>query len=788
MSKSNKQFSNIKLNPLSDGLIYIEQNGSLEPLIKKTNDKYLLNTEIFTSSGIISGPSAEIKTFVLDDDSIYQLISDNLIVNNQDSIKIQVEFTGDNVISNVVLNIGTSVVNETMSEISVGSKIFEVILNGLSGDHENEIINISFDSDGNTLSKNGPYITIDNTAPILRLNGSDTIEIDVLTGTYTELGAFVLNESDLNQFIVSTGLVDTSTVGNYTITYSLSQTDAAGNAATYITRSVSVVDNVPPVLQLNTPSVMYLVNNTTYDEEVTATDTYDDVKSLPLTIETIVNGSSSAQVDTSSSPNEYNILYDVQDSSGNQAVQKQRTVYVYNKDAPSGLALSNQTSNAIELSWSLVDTLGIHNIVLNKYEIFRKESTEADYISVASVNENTYTMSLSGLEQGKKYDILVRAVYNVYDYSTDLNGVVSTDPSGDSNVVQLTISDTVPPVITVVGEDPVFLMQNGTITTYNDAEATATDKVDGDISNNIVVSGDIPDVTTEEKSVITYNVSDAEGNNAVEETRTVYVFGVKEPNAPTLNLGSIEYGEILNINWDTVWGTPFITSDSETIRNTVIENYILTFTPQNGNGTVKTKNVTSISDSFDSNLLDNVNEVYNISVTANYKNGVYGLSGQTEVSNVTQLTVTEVQVARIEITTEFYNPTTNGPKSNNDTNTLFPNGWTLVSIKNEADIIGATTWSVSGYDHTYTYDMNLLTRDWTTSFNNYSDSGISFTRPGNGQTSLPMTVSSGIQESPLLRLIYALPGNVTLDITTISDIGQANIDKTKISVNGVFLN
>ena len=50
---------------------------------------------------------------------------------------------------------------------------------------------------------------------------------------------------DGGETVVTTGTVDTDTVGSYTVTYQL--TDAAGNTGT-ATRTVTVVDTTAPVV------------------------------------------------------------------------------------------------------------------------------------------------------------------------------------------------------------------------------------------------------------------------------------------------------------------------------------------------------------------------------------------------------------------------------------------------------------------------------------------------------------------------------------------------------------
>ncbi|MEJ2489776.1 MAG: DUF5011 domain-containing protein, partial [Sulfurovaceae bacterium] len=80
---------------------------------------------------------------------------------------------------------------------------------------------------------------LDATPPVITLNGEVTITLTV-GDTYTEQGATALDDVDGNVTVTISGTVDTSTEGNYTITYSA--TDSAGNTMT-AQRIVVVNDN-----------------------------------------------------------------------------------------------------------------------------------------------------------------------------------------------------------------------------------------------------------------------------------------------------------------------------------------------------------------------------------------------------------------------------------------------------------------------------------------------------------------------------------------------------------------
>jgi len=75
----------------------------------------------------------------------------------------------------------------------------------------------------------------DTTAPVITINGASTI--DVIIDTSTDAGATAVDETDGSVAVVSTGSVDTNTLGSYVITYTA--TDSATNTAS-ATRTVNV--------------------------------------------------------------------------------------------------------------------------------------------------------------------------------------------------------------------------------------------------------------------------------------------------------------------------------------------------------------------------------------------------------------------------------------------------------------------------------------------------------------------------------------------------------------------
>jgi len=90
------------------------------------------------------------------------------------------------------------------------------------------------------------------------------------------------------------------------------------------------------------------------------------------------------------------------------------------------------------------------------------------------------------------------------------------------------VIDTVKPTITLIGEEAVTLTQGDV---YSDAGATAVDSVDGDLTSEISIDNTV-DTDTLGEYTITYNVSDAAGNEAVIATRTVTVVAATPTETP----------------------------------------------------------------------------------------------------------------------------------------------------------------------------------------------------------------------------------------------------------------
>ena len=166
---------------------------------------------------------------------------------------------------------------------------------------------------------------VDTTLPVIALLGDNPVTIEV-GDTYTDAGATAADtyDGDITSSIVTVSTVNTAIVGVYTVCYNVS--DASGNTAAELTRTVNVEDTTLPVITLLGDNPVTIEVGSTYtDAGATATDTYDgDITSSIVTVSTV----NTAIVGV------YTVSYNVSDASGNAAAEVTRTVNVVDTTLP----------------------------------------------------------------------------------------------------------------------------------------------------------------------------------------------------------------------------------------------------------------------------------------------------------------------------------------------------------------------------------------------------------------------------------------------------------------------
>jgi len=123
-------------------------------------------------------------------------------------------------------------------------------------------------------------------------------------------------------------------------------------------------------------------------------------------------------------------------------------------------------------------------------------------------------------------------------------------PQPPTSVTFGMICDTTPPEITLSGDNPLTLECG---TPYSEPGFTATDDLDGDITDRVVVTGSV-DHTTVDTYLLHYNVSDSAGNPAEEKTRTVNVVAARPFNI--LKIAELS-PSTLQVTWSSRQGATY---------------------------------------------------------------------------------------------------------------------------------------------------------------------------------------------------------------------------------------
>ncbi len=269
----------------------------------------------------------------------------------------------------------------------------------------------------------------------------------------------------------------------------LKVTDSDGNTSEIVQLEVLVSedDKTPPVITVFGPNPLIINLGDTYHEPgVKAVDNFDGDVSDKVEF--------GGEVDIYSE-DDYTLTYSVEDKAGN-AASAQRIVTVKDSDG------SDKEKPVITL-------LGD-----NPYILLVGQTYEDPGATATDNVDGTISYKIL------KYDTLITAVqpdthlvyYTVEDAAGNVAMAIRT-------VYIETSHDTIPPVITLLGDNPMYLEF---LEKYTEPGAEAEDNNDGDISDKIVIDDNEVDIYQNGKYTVYYSVSDAAGNYA-EEERVVFV-------------------------------------------------------------------------------------------------------------------------------------------------------------------------------------------------------------------------------------------------------------------------
>lgn len=368
------------------------------------------------------------------------------------------------------------------------------------------------DSAGNTATATRTVVVRDTVAPVITLNGSNPITVQV-NNSFTDPGVTITDNYDTGLTPVITGTVDTSTVGSYVLHYNA--TDSSGNSATEVTRTVNVIDQETPSTSDNVPASWtnadVIVTFSCTDNVACAKVYYTTDGTDPTTSSSFVDAASSWGF-TVSTEGQYTVKYFGVDASDNaETIKTASNTLKIDKTLPKASMASPLTDTHLKgvatLSTSANDAGGSE---LSKVEFW--------YGNLGSSNTKIGDASLN--PENGRYEI-------AWDTKTASDGVYSIWAIPFDNASNQSHSEYVPvvvdntkPVITLLGSSVVDITMPGN---YTDEGVTAADNIDGDLTSSVVKGGDVFNNTVAGTYVITYNVTDKAGNAANQVTRTITV-------------------------------------------------------------------------------------------------------------------------------------------------------------------------------------------------------------------------------------------------------------------------
>jgi lysophospholipase L1-like esterase len=425
-----------------------------------------------------------------------------------------------------------------------------------TGEHSNCIIRVTDAASNEFTELTVSTFTVDDIAPVISRTGDETINL-LVNQTYIEAGATCTDNYDAACSVTIGGdVVDTSAIGNFTVTYNTN--DTAGNAAATVTRTVNVATGNAPVITIAGDNPLTIEVNTPYIEPGASADDLEDGTNVTLTSDAL----SSIHTDTLGTQT---VTYVATDSQGN-VVEETRTV------------------NVVDTTKPIITLTGTSTINLLVYETYTEDGATCtdNYDTICNV-------TIGG-------DSVDTSTVGTYIVTYDVN---DTEGNSATQVTRtITIADTTKPIISLVGTSQVLEVG----TPYTELGATATDNADGTLTN-ITIDASSVDIATVGTYTVTYDVNDSSGNAATQVKRFINIVDTTKPiitlngsNSVNLLIGESynELGATCTDNYDTSCNVTV----SGTVNTASTGNYQLTYatTDSEGNNAItltRTVNVTT---------------------------------------------------------------------------------------------------------------------------------------------------------------------------------------------------
>ena len=382
---------------------------------------------------------------------------------------------------------------------------------------------------------------------------SNTVEFGSI---YNDPGATATDAVDdndeLTTQVAAASTVDTDTVGDYTVTYTVS--DTATNAATPVLRMVTVTDTVIP--DITAPADMTF--------EARATRTPLDRSDYGIATSTDGNAMITDNAPAAFPLGDTTITWRATDESNNEMLATQvvtvqdttkpviallganpQTIEFGNADKYPGATATDlvDDDNLLTTRITIANTVNINQV--GQYTITYDVSDDAGNhaetvtrtITVTTAPDITAPDAMT-FEARAGMTPLDRADYGTAT-STDPNADITDDapaafPLGDTVITwmatginglssadqqMITVEDTTPPTITLLGDNPLTLEVGRH---YIEPGATAVDSMAGELTGSIGIDATDLDTNRVGTYTVTYTVADTTGNEA-QASRSVQV-------------------------------------------------------------------------------------------------------------------------------------------------------------------------------------------------------------------------------------------------------------------------
>jgi hypothetical protein len=396
----------------------------------------------------------------------------------------------------------------------------------------------------------------DTVAPVITMTGTNAVL--TVGDVYVDAGATCTDNVDATCTVVTTGVVDTTIAGTYTVTYGA--TDVAGNIATPVVRTVTV--NPAPVVVTTSGAGVVTSIGRNFLVINGGLNAADHVFYTPTAAGTTFFGGV-----TTFATGQYVTFTGTVDSIGSVSA----------------------TSMSVYPAVTFVTTLA------------NAQATVAYTATNLMVSGTApFTVTATGVPAGMTVDalgVLTGTPTTAGTYTINLSAIDSVGNTGAGvvNVIVTQAPDTVAPVITMNGTNVTLIAG----TSYVDAGATCKDNVD--VTCTVVTTSTVNSAVVGTYTV-TYTAKDIAGNIATPVVRTVTVNPVPDTVAPVITMLGTNVTFVAGTAYvdagatckDNVDATCTVTTVS-TVNTAVAGTYTVTYSAKDVAGNIATQVVRTVT-------------------------------------------------------------------------------------------------------------------------------------------------------------------------------------------------